>query len=152
MQINVRKPVTLWLLIASLVFLSFGGLYGGILMLTDPSGKSLQMDSVLPQLLVPNYILPGLFLLFVMGLAPLFLTYCLLARPKWIRLPALVRHYWAWTTTLALGIVLLLWLSLQAMLIGFQWPIQYVTAVNGLLIVLLALIPQVRKYFQITRD
>jgi hypothetical protein len=148
----MRKPITLWLLAASLIFLSFGGLYGGILMLTDPSGKSLQMDSVLPQLLLPNYILPGLFLLFVMGLAPLFLTFSLLARPKWVPPLILFRHYWAWTATLALGIVLLLWLSLQGVLIGFQWPIQYVTAVNGLLIVLLALVPQVKNYFRISMN
>lgn len=145
----MHKPITLWLLVASLIFLSFGGFYGGILMLTDPSGRSLQMDTVLPQLLVPNYILPGLFLFFVMGLAPLFLTFSLLARPKWIQLPNLYHHYWAWTATLALGIVLILWLALQGFLIGFQSPIQYVTAVNGLLIVLLALIPQVRRHFEI---
>ncbi|MCQ3935693.1 MAG: hypothetical protein DPW18_01475 [Chloroflexi bacterium] len=147
----MRKPIALWFLVVSLIFLAFGGLYGGILMLTDPSGRSLQMDSVLPQLLVPNYVLPGLFLLFVMGLAPLFLTFSLLARPKWIPLPILFRHYWAWTATLALGIVLILWLTLQAFLIGFQWPIQYVTAVNGLLIVLLTLIPQVRKHFEMIK-
>ncbi|MBI3161258.1 MAG: hypothetical protein HYZ23_02050 [Chloroflexi bacterium] len=145
----MRKSFVLWLLATSLIFLSIGGLYGGILMLTDPSGKSLQMDSVLPQLLVPNYVLPGFFLLFVMGLAPLFLTFGLLARPKWIQLPNIFRHYWAWTATLALGIALILWLALQAFLIGFQWPIQYVTAINGLLIILFSLIPQVRKRFEI---
>jgi hypothetical protein len=148
----MQKPITLWLLIASLIFLSFGGFYGGILMLTDPSGKSLQMDAVLPQLLVPNYILPGLFLFFVMGLAPLVLTFSLLTRPKWIRFPNLIGHYWAWTVTLGLGIALMLWLALQAFLIGFQWPIQYVTAVNGFLIVLLALVPRVRRYFEIKTD
>ncbi|MEW6027967.1 MAG: hypothetical protein ACOYZ8_15410 [Chloroflexota bacterium] len=146
----MRKPIALWLLVALLIFLAVGGLYGGILMLTDPSGKSLQMDSVLPQLLVPNYVLPGLFLLFVMGLTPLFLTFSLLARPNWPRLQSLSpRRYWAWTATLALGVLLILWLTLQAFLIGFQWPIQYVTAANGLLIVLLALIPQVKKHFEI---
>jgi hypothetical protein len=145
----MRKPITLWLLAASLIFLSFGGLYGGLLMLTDPTGKSLQMDSVLPQLLVPDYILPGLFLLFAMGLTPLFLTFGLLARPNWPRLQALSpRRHWSWTATLALGILLILWLTLQAILIGFQWPIQYVTGANGLLIILLALTAQVRKHFE----
>lgn len=145
----MQKPITLWLLAASLIFLSFGGFYGGILMLTDPSGKSLQMDSVLPQLLVPDYILPGLFLLFAMGLTPLFLTFGLLARPNWPRLQSLSpRRHWSWTATLALGVLLILWLTLQAFLIGFQWPIQYVTAINGLLIILFALIPQVRMYFE----
>lgn len=148
----MHKPITLWLLAASLVFLSTGGFYGGILMLTDPSGSSLQMDSVLPQLLVPDYTLPGFFLLIVMGLTPLFLTFDLLARPKWIPLPILFHHYRAWTMTLALGMALMLWLVLQAFLIGFQWPIQYVTAVNCLLIIVLALMPQVRNHFVITEN
>lgn len=146
----MRRPSPLWLLVVLLVFLAVGGLYGGVSMLADPTGESLQMDEVLPFLIVPNYILPGLFLVFVMGLTPLFLAFSLLKRPKWIPLPILFRHYWAWTATLALGIILILWLILQGFLIGFQSPIQYVTAVNGLLIVVLALIPQVRNYFQIS--
>jgi hypothetical protein len=146
----MRKPITLWLLIASLIFLSFGGLYGGIAMLTDPSGSSLQMTEVLPLLPVPDYTLPGLFLLFVMGLAPLFLTYGLLARPNWEWAASLARwsgHHWSWTGTVALGVVLALWLIVEGVMIGFHWPIQYVTAVNGILILLLALVPSIRKYY-----
>jgi hypothetical protein len=69
----MKRPVALWLLVLSLVFLALGGMYGGIAMLTDPSGNSLQMAEILPLLPVPDYTLPGLFLLFVMGVAPLFL-------------------------------------------------------------------------------
>ncbi len=34
-----------------------------------------------------------------------------------------------------------------AILIGFEWAIQYVTAVNGLLIILLVFVPGVRKFY-----
>ena len=48
---------------------------------------------------------------------------------------------------MGIGIVLILWLAVQTILMGFQWPIQYITLVNGLLIVVVALAPQVRGYY-----
>lgn len=147
----MKRPFTLWLLVFFLVFLALGGLYGGIAMLADPSGNALQMGDVLPLLHIPNYTLPGLFLFIVMGLAPIFLTYGLMTRPKWAWADSLIRwsgHHWAWAGSLAIGVVLMIWLAVQAMLIGFRWPIQYVTAGNGLLIVLLALVPGVRKFYR----
>jgi len=74
----VRRPIAL----GFLVFLAAGGLYGGVAMLLDPSGGALQMTEVLPSLPVPDFKLPGLFLLVVMGAAPLLLVYGLLARPS----------------------------------------------------------------------
>jgi hypothetical protein len=66
-----------------LVSLGLGGFYGDTMMLADPSGRSLQMSEVLPLLHAPNYILPELFLLGVMGLTSLALAYALLVRPDW---------------------------------------------------------------------
>ena len=146
----MKRPFVVWLLVISLIFLALGGIYGGVAMLADPSGNLLQMNDVLPLLHVPNYVLPGLFLLFVMGLAPLLLTYGLLARPQWYwmdRLSQWSRHYWAWTGSLAIGLVLVIWLLIQGSLIGFRWPIQYVTATNGIVIILFSLIPGVRRYY-----
>jgi hypothetical protein len=145
----MRRPLTLWPLLFLLVFLGLGGLYGGIAMLIDPTGGLLQLTEVLPLLPVTDYLLPGLFLLFVMGLAPLVLTYGLLARPNWTWVEILFRwsgHHWAWTGTLALSVTLAVWLVVQGLLIGFKWPIQYITAIDGFLILLLALAPGVRKY------
>jgi hypothetical protein len=146
----MRRPFTLWLLVVSLLFLALGGLVGGIGMLIDPSGRSLGMDDILPLLPVPDYTLPGLFLLLVMGLMPLLLSYGLLARPDWAWARALSRrsgHHWAWIGTLALGLLLAVWLVVQGLLIGFRWPIQYVTAVNGIVIIVLALAPRVRRAY-----
>jgi hypothetical protein len=146
----MRCPLTLWPLLFLLVFLGLGGLYGGIAMLIDPTGGLLQLTEVLPLLPVSDYLLPGLFLLVVMGLAPLFLTYALLARPSWTWAQTRSRrsgHYWAWTGTLALGVIVLVWLAVQGLLIGFEWTIQYITAIDGFLIVLLALVPGVRKFY-----
>lgn len=146
----MRRPVALLLLLFFLLFLAAGGLYGGVAMLLDPSGGALQMTEVLPLLPVPDYTLPGLFLLVVMGVLPLLLAYGLLARPAWAWAAPLSRagrHHWAWSGALALGLVLGAWLGVQGLLIGFRWPIQYVTAANGIAIVALALVPAVRRWF-----
>jgi hypothetical protein len=140
-----QRPLTVYLLLFFLLFLAFGGLYGGIAMLTDPDGSSLAMDSLLPLLPVASFILPGLFLLLVMGLTPLMLSYGLLMQPA--RTVTINGRYWAWTGTVALALLLAVWLAMQGVLIGFQWPIQYVTAVNGLLILLLAFTPGVRNHY-----
>ena len=146
----MQRPLALWPLLFLLLLLGTGGLYGGIAMLIDPTGGLLQLTEVLPLLPVSDYILPGLFLLVAMGLAPIALAYGLLARPDWSCAQALSgwsRHHWAWTGTLALGVTLATWLIVQGLLIGFNWPIQYITAADGLLIMLLALTPAVRRFY-----
>ncbi len=147
----MKRPLPLWILLLWLVFLAFGGLYGGLTMLIDPSGKLLQADEILPLLPVPDFVLPGLFLLFVMGLAPLALAFGLLARPNWPWAETLTRwsgHHWAWTGTLTLGVVLLLWLAVQAVMIGFSAGIQYVMLVNGLALLGFGLWPSVKESYR----
>ena len=143
----MKRPPALWPLIFSLVFLALGGIYGGIALLADPTGGLLQLTDVLPLLPVSDYILPGLFLLIVMGLAPLILSYGLLARPNWIWAEALSGYHWAWLGTLGLGVTLAIWLIVQGLLIGFRWPIQYITAADGLLIIVLASVPGMRRFY-----
>jgi hypothetical protein len=145
------RPLSLWLLLFSLSLLGIGGLYGGIIMLADPTGRLIQLNEVRPLLHVPNFILPGMFLIVAMGLVPLGLVHALFVRPKWVWAQALVRQtglYWAWTGAVAIGVVLLCWLAIQGLLIGFRWPIQYVTAVIGISVVALALTPPVRKFYK----
>jgi hypothetical protein len=146
----MKRPLLLWLLLFGLLFLGFGGLYGGISMLVDPSGMLLGMDVVLPQLGVPNYILPGLFLISVMGIFPLFLIYALLAKPDWPFLSGITnwnKMHWAWTATGLIALVLFIWLFIQGLLIGFIWPIQYITGFNGAFLLLMLILPPIRAYY-----
>jgi hypothetical protein len=148
----MKRPVALWVLIFWLFLLALGGLYGGIAMLVDPSGGLLQMTGVLPLLPVKDYVLPGLFLMGIMGMFPISLLYGLRVRPEGLWGKSIIPrmgYHWAWTGTVVLGIILATWLFIQGILIGFQWPIQYVTAINGLLIMLFALLPSVRGFYRI---
>lgn len=145
----MKRPFTLWLLVFVLLFLALNGLGGGIVMLVDPTGNMLGVTDVLPQLPVPNFILPGLFLLIVMGLVPILLSYALIARPEWTWVDSLFQwsqHYWAWTATLGLVVILALWLIVEGLLIG-MFGITYATAVLGLFLLLFTLWPRVRRFY-----
>jgi hypothetical protein len=109
----MQRPFMLWPLISVLLLLALGGFYGGIAMLADPTGVSLQLSDVLPLLPVPNFILPGIFLLIVMGLLPLQLAYALISRPNWPWVDSLFKwskFYWARTGTLSHVAILGVWL------------------------------------------
>jgi hypothetical protein len=147
----MKRPIALWFLLFWLFLLAFGGLYGGIAMLLDPSGGLLQMTEVLPFLPVSNYVLPGLFLLVIMGVIPLILIYGLWARPDGLDGKTFyfrMQYHWAWTGTVCLSIILAFWLFLQGLLIGFKWPIQYFTAINGIIILLSAFFPSLRRFYR----
>ncbi|MCB0117787.1 MAG: hypothetical protein KDD72_02070 [Anaerolineales bacterium] len=147
----MKKPHSLWILVFFLIFLGLGGAVGAYYFLSDPSGKTIGMEKELALLPVTNYTLPGIFLLLVMTIAPLFLTFSLIIKLEFSPLQKLFRfapYHWAWTGTVALGIILTLWLVVEAYFIGFSAPIQYVTALNGLLILLLPFIPSIKHYYQ----
>jgi hypothetical protein len=108
------------------------------------------LTEVLPLLPVSDFILPGLFLLIVMGLVPLLLIYGLLTRPNWTWAQTLSRwsgHHWAWTGTFGLCVTLAIWLIIEGLMIGFEWAIQYITGIDGLLIMMFLFIPSVRKFY-----
>lgn len=135
--------------------LGLGGLYGGAAMLADPSGRLIQLDMVLPLLPVPDYRLPGAFLLVAMGLLPLGLAYGAARLPQWRWANALTAwsgQHWAWLGAMALAVALMLWLAIQALLIGFRWPIQYITMANGILIMLVALLPISQRSMALDRE
>ena len=146
----MKKPFSLWVLVFFMVFLALGGAVGAYHFISDPTGVSIGMEKELALLPVPNYTLPGIFLLVVMTLTPLFLTFGLIAKPNISFIQALLRfapYHWAWTGTVLLGVILMLWLVVEAYFIGIIAPIQYVTAINGLLILVLPLIPSIKKYY-----
>lgn len=146
----MRRPFMVWPLILVLLFLALGGFSGGVPMLADPTnGGYLQFAELLPLLPVSNLVLPGLFLFTVMGFFPLFLAYALIARPDWDWVGKLFqwsKHYWAWTATIFLVGIIAMWLAYEGWLVGW-WPITYATAVIGVLILLFAMLPDVRKFY-----
>jgi hypothetical protein len=121
-------------LIVLLVVLGLGGLGSGGVMLADPTGAGMGLPvALLENLPISDFVLPGLFLIGVMGVAPLGIAFGL-----WKRLP------WAWMAAISQGIVLILWICFQIVLWGQPIFIQVFYLVWGAVIVVLCLVPGLR--------
>jgi hypothetical protein len=145
------RPASVWFLVVILIVLALGGLAGAYGFLSDPSGAGMGMADQLKLLPIPDFTLPGLFLLAAMFGFPLLLVYGLLSRPEWrmaAQLEAWSEAHWAWSGSLLLGIGLALWLMIQASYIGFSWPIQWFTAFLDVSILASTLAGPTRKHFR----
>jgi hypothetical protein len=127
-----------YVLLALLILLRLSGLAGGAAMVADPSGAEMGLSvSMLAGLPIASFVLPGLFLMVVMGAAPLVVAFGV-----WRRLP------WGWAAALIQGILLVLWIGLQIALWSAPMPVQWLYLTWGAAILALCLIPAARAELQ----
>lgn len=132
------KPVSVKTLIVLLLLLGLGGFVGGILMLLDPSGASIGLPGgLLDNVPIDTFILPGLFLILVMGIAPFVISFGMWKRKRW-----------AWLGTLVQGVVLVLWICFQFILWGEPIAIQYIYLIWGIVLLVFGWLPQTRREFE----
>ncbi len=146
-----KVPYETYLLIALLIFLSFGAIYGGISLIFDSSGASLQVK-IDEYFNYPfeDFTLPGLLLLILFGILPLLLIYPLIKKPKfpWANVFNIYkRRHWAWTYSLYLGIILVIWIDMQIMMIGYYAFIQVFYSLFGLAIIIVSLLPKHMRFY-----
>lgn len=150
-----RRPLAVYILWFFIFFQAVSGLWGGSALVADPTGALLQMPlSTLDGTPFRDFRFPGLILLLVLGVLPSVLAYALLARPGWLWVNILNIYrdlHWAWTYALYVGIMLILWIDIQILLIGYGHFIQTLYALVGVAIVIAALIPSVRNYYKTGR-
>lgn len=143
------------ILMICLVFLGMGGLIGGVSFLVDPSGRMLGMSSeILASAPVNDFAWPGLFLFVMMGILPFLVALGMWERPRWAwtdRFNRWTHEHWSWTATVALAVVLLLWLGWELLLFGYQAEIQMITGVVGIVMLGLSFMPAVRKDLALPR-
>ncbi len=146
------RIVGLTLLEGALLLIGIGGIYGGVIFLIDPSGHLMGMSlSYIAPLALNSYLLPGLWLLIVMGICPFIILYGLWRRPRWHWLDPIERRshaHWAWTAALALSIVLLMQLGVE-LLIGMFAPPTVVTGLLGMIVLVCTLLPGVRADYRL---
>lgn len=140
-----------YLLIFLMIFLSVGALFGGFMLLSEPSGSALQMPlSALAKSPFPDFLLPGLILFIFMGVFPLILVYALIARPAWRWANCLniyKKLHWSWTYSLYVGIILVIWIDIQILLMGYGAFIQTFYGLLGITMIIVALIPSNMHYY-----
>jgi|WetSurMetagenome_2_1015567.scaffolds.fasta_scaffold791452_1 hypothetical protein len=148
---NNKRPIAAWLLIALLLFIGLGALISGAMLFIAPDGHLMQWSTAdLVGTPFSNYLIPGMILFTFIGLFPVFVGYSLLKRPSWtwpnVLNPSKDKH-WAWTAAWAAGVIMLIWIAVETLLLGYISFLQPVTGVYGAVIILLTLLPKVRKYY-----
>lgn len=135
---NRKPPPSHSFLMAALLFQGISGLVGGIGLSRDPTGRSLDIPlDWLRGSPFDSYLIPGLVLLFALGLFPLVVTYGL-----WKRRP------WSGPSALLVGVMLLVWIAVEILVIGYQPspPLQLIYGLLGLVITALSQLPTVKRF------
>lgn len=129
-------PVTIWLLMATVGVLGISGVAGGDQFVLAPSGDIIGLSTTLLRgSPFESFLLPGIILFTVLGVYPLIVLYGLYRGSRW-----------AWPAALSVGVALIVWVLVEGAIIGFGKRLQYPHLVQGLTIVVLALLPSVRAY------
>ncbi|MBN2245425.1 MAG: hypothetical protein JW755_06240 [Candidatus Aminicenantes bacterium] len=134
------KPVNIYILLVLILFQGLSGIVGGIGLVLDPTGKSLQLPiEWLEGSPFDDFQIPGLILLFVLGIYPLVVLYRLWRKLKW-----------AWFAAFIVGAALIIWIGVEIMIIGYhpQPPLQLIYGLVGLFILIFVFLPSVRLYYK----
>ena len=150
-QFKNRKTARNYLLFL-LGFLGLGALGGGGALSISPSGRLLGMPlALLAHSPFRSFLVPGLILFTVLGVAPCLLVVALLkkpASPLAERLNFCPDMHWAWTGSLYVAFALIGWLQIEMMMLNaVSWlHTFYMFLAVGILFV--ALLPRVRDLYK----
>lgn len=139
-------------LIAAIAILAITGIYGGVALILDKSGANLELSTnLLESTIFNSYLVPGIILLILLGFFPTLTAFGLITRKKSRvanKINIYKKRHWAWTYSLYCGILLVLWIDIQVMMIGGGYILQSIYAILGVVIIVLALMPSVMKFYK----
>jgi hypothetical protein len=147
---ETHRPLSSKLLVALLVFYGIMGVISGALLISDPSGASLGFTSGFKDKLPSQSFLPvGLFLFLVYGVGSMILAYGAWTRKESIfgSVSRTAGYHWSWVGSMALTLVLVIWLAIEGSLIGLDWPATYFTVLIGVGIFVMLILPATRKFY-----
>jgi len=148
----MKRPFESYLLCFLILVLAFNAFYGGGTMILSTNGSMLGMDKAwLEGTPFDSYLIPGIILLFFMGIIPLMTLFGLIG--KWgmrflDRLNIYPGKHWSWTLSLYTGLITIIWIIVQQLLTEY-FILQPLISATGVLIVVLTLLPRVQKFYSV---
>lgn len=124
-----------------ILFQSISAIAGGLGLIADPSGGLSFTLGMLQHSPFSDFLIPGLFLLIILGIVPGIVFYGLWKKPRF-RLAEKVnpKYHWSWTFSLCTGILILVWVGTEIFLIRELSILHYVYSVLGVLIIVFTLL------------
>lgn len=149
-QTSVQMPLIIIVSLLGLLVLS--GVFGGYAMLSDTSGELLGLSATLIDKipLLNNYLVPGLFIFLVFGLVPIVVIYGLISfnQNKQRYLPKSIYH-WSWSSARMVSLILMCWIVVQVIIIGFQHSLQLTFWVCGVVLYGLLSMKGIRQFYHL---
>lgn len=149
---KMRRPPAVSILIVTDIVFAVIGFGSAFALLLSPSGAGIGLSrDLLKNAPVGDFFFLGLYLLVFFGILPSMAAYGLLTRNRWPWTDMLNRwtgHYWGWTAAVAVGILLLIWILIELVIVGFLTGIgatlQITMTAVGVWILGLTMLPSVR--------
>jgi hypothetical protein len=147
-----KRPFTAWVLILLVFILGIMAVISGAMLFLAPDGRLMMWTTEqLEGTPFPDYLIPGIVLFIFNGVFPLIVG-AGLVKTRWKGLEPLnpfKHHHWAWTGSLAAGIILLIWISTETLMLGYTSFLQPLMAAWGVLLIFLVLLPGTRRYYRL---
>lgn len=144
MHNKISFPPVYYFLIGLVFFQGISGLYGGSILVFDPTGENMKLPlHLLEGTPFEDYLFPGILLLLILGIFPTVVAYGL-----WRR------YSWSWTGAFIVSLALIIWIGVQISMIGYrvQPPLQAIYGVLGIIILFTLLSAGCRKVFKIGKS
>ena len=148
---EIKRVQSIFLIV--LGFLALGAIGGGIILIVSSDGALIGLPlSEFKNMPFTSYLIPGIILFSILGVAPLLLIIALLKKPesKIAEQFNIFRDmHWSWTYSIYIAFILIGWIQLQ--LIFLQGPVHWLQTFYmfyAILIMIIALLPQMRYLYK----
>ncbi len=148
---KVKRAITTYILMFLILFQMISAIPTGWLMIIDPSGNKLGLPiEILRYSPFSNFLIPGLFLFFVLGIFPLIVLYGLVRKNKSIVLEKInlyKNYHWSWTFSYYVGVLIVLWINMQLLFIKEFHIYHFIYSILGIVIVFVVHLPSTKKNY-----
>ena len=152
---KLSRPLTLLMLICLLTIIGIGGLVSGTMLFSSPTGELIGLNTeILKGTPFTNFLVPGIILFLFIGVFPVLVSYGLLRKPVWQWAEAInicKKYRWPWTAAWAAGVIMLIWIIVETVLLGYISFLQPVIAIWGIAIIILTFLPPVRQHYVVKK-
>lgn len=151
MKTQSRRSIFVWLLIIITAFLGFSAVVSGAMLMIAPDGSLMGMPvSTMQGAPFKDFFIPGLILALFLGVFSGIIAFGLWKKPTW-RWPNAFNpfkaYHWSWAGSLAIAAIMWIWLAVEMIWVDYP-SLQIACFIWGGIILLLALLPPVRRYLK----